>query len=252
MARKIAIFNQKGGVGKTTTNVNLSACLASLGKQVLIIDNDPQGNSTSGLGIDKNSTLFNLYDALTSEIDPLEIVMKTAFRGLDIIPSNIQLAGAEIELIDMGQREFRLKKIIDQLTDYYDYIFIDCPPSLGILTLNSLVAADSILIPIQCEYYALEGVSQLVNTYKLVKRNLNTALAIEGVVISMYDPRNNLSQQVVAEVKKYFQDKVFKTMIPRNVRLAEAPSHGLPIIYYDEKSKGAVQYMSLAKELLGE
>ncbi len=251
MAKVIAIFNQKGGVGKTTTNVNLAACLAELGKTVLIVDNDPQGNSTSGLGIDKDSTIYSLYDALIDDVDPLDIVMKTDFKNLDIIPSNIQLAGAEIELIDLAQREQRLARIIGQLTDYYDYIFIDCPPSLGILTLNSLVAADGILIPIQCEYYALEGVSQLINTYKLVRKNLNKALTIEGVVISMYDPRNNLSQQVVAEVKKYFQDKVYQTLIPRNVRLAEAPSHGLPIIHYDRKSRGAEQYMLLAKEFLG-
>ncbi len=252
MGRTVAVFNQKGGVGKTTTNVNLSACLAQLGKKVLIVDNDPQGNATSGLGIDKNSTVYNLYDALTGEIDPFEVVMKTDFERLDIIPSNIQLAGAEIELINMENREFRLSRIINKLIYHYDYIFIDCPPSLGILTLNSLVAASSVLIPIQCEYYALEGVSQLINTYKLVRKNLNKSLKIEGVVVSMYDPRNNLSQQVVDEVKKYFQDRVYHTMIPRNVRLAEAPSHGLPIIYYDSKSKGALQYMALAKEFLGE
>ncbi len=252
MGRTVAIFNQKGGVGKTTTNVNLSACLAHLGKKVLIVDNDPQGNATSGLGIDKNSTVYNLYDALTGEIDPFEVIMKTEFNGLDIIPSNIQLAGAEIELISMENREFRLARIINKLIYHYDYILIDCPPSLGILTLNSLVAASSVLIPIQCEYYALEGVSQLINTYKLVRKNLNKSLKIEGVIVSMYDPRNNLSQQVVDEVKKYFQDKVYQTMIPRNVRLAEAPSHGLPIIYYDAKSKGAEQYMALAKEFLGE
>ncbi len=251
MGKTIAVFNQKGGVGKTTTNVNLSACLAQLGKSVLIVDNDPQGNSTSGLGIDKENTLYSLYDALIGNVDPFEVVMKTEFKGLDIIPSNIQLAGAEIELIDLPNREHRLAKIIEQLADYYDYIFIDCPPSLGILTLNSLVAASSILIPIQCEYYALEGVSQLISTYKLVRKNLNKQLAIEGVVISMYDSRNNLSQQVVAEVKKYFQDRVYHTLIPRNVRLAEAPSHGLPIIYYDRNSKGAAQYMALAKEFLG-
>ncbi len=252
MGRTVAIFNQKGGVGKTTTNVNLSACLAQLGKKVLIVDNDPQGNATSGLGIDKNSTVYNLYDALTGEVDPFEVVMKTDFERLDIIPSNIQLAGAEIELINMENREFRLSRIINKLIYHYDYILIDCPPSLGILTLNSLVAASSVLIPIQCEYYALEGVSQLINTYKLVRKNLNKSLKIEGVVVSMYDPRNNLSQQVVDEVKKYFQDRVYQTMIPRNVRLAEAPSHGLPIIYYDPKSKGALQYMALAKEFLGE
>lgn len=250
MGKAIAIFNQKGGVGKTTTNINLSACLAAMGKRVLIIDNDPQGNSTSGLGINKESTIFNLYDLLTSDIDPKESILKTAYDNLSIIPSNIQLAGAEIELISMANREYRLARIVNKLIYDYDYIFIDCPPSLGLLTLNSLVAANSILIPIQCEYYALEGVSQLINTYKLVRKNLNKSLQIQGVVISMYDKRNNLSKQVVEEVLKYFQDKVYRTKIPRNVALAEAPSHGLPIIYYDNRSKGATKYLQLASEFL--
>ncbi|MCK8060856.1 MULTISPECIES: ParA family protein [unclassified Fusibacter] len=250
MAKAIAIFNQKGGVGKTTTNINLSACLASMGKKVLIIDNDPQGNSTSGLGINKNTTVFNLYDLLLGEISAQEGILKTGFKNLDIIPSNVQLAGAEIEMIDIDNREFRLKVIIDALRDQYDYIFIDCPPSLGLLTINSLVAVDSILVPIQCEYYALEGVSQLINTYKLMRKGLNKTLQIEGVLISMYDSRTNLSQQVVDEVEKYFQGKVYKTRIPRNIRLAEAPSYGMPIMYYDEKSKGAESYMALAKEII--
>lgn len=250
MGRTIAIFNQKGGVGKTTTNINLSASLGKLGKKVLIIDNDPQGNSTSGLGINKNATIFNLYDTLMGNATPKESIIKTGFDNIDIIPSNIQLSGAEIEMIDIEDREYRLKKIIDDVKDEYDYIFIDCPPSLGLLTVNSLVAVESILIPIQCEYYALEGVSQLINTYKLIRKSLNKDLKIEGVVISMYDSRTNLSTQVVDEVEKYFQGKVYKTRIPRNVRLAEAPSFGLPITEYDDKSKGAVAYMDLAKELL--
>lgn len=250
MGKAIAIFNQKGGVGKTTTNINLSACLATLGKKILIIDNDPQGNSTSGLGINKSATVFNLYDLLLSDINPEDAIMKTGYENLDIIPSNVQLAGAEIEMIDLEKREFRLKYIVDALKEKYDYIFVDCPPSLGLLTINSLVAVDGILVPIQCEYYALEGVSQLINTFKLMKKNLNKNLQIEGVLISMYDSRTNLSQQVVDEVEKYFQGKVYKTRIPRNIKLAEAPSFGKPIIYYDEKSKGAESYLALAKEFL--
>lgn len=250
MGKAIAIFNQKGGVGKTTTNINLSACLAALGKKVLIIDNDPQGNSTSGLGINKSATVFNLYDLLLSDINPRDGIMKTGYENLDIIPSNVQLAGAEIEMIDLDKREFRLKEIVDALKDSYDFIFIDCPPSLGLLTINSLVAVDGILVPIQCEYYALEGVSQLINTFKLMKKSLNKNLQIEGVLISMYDSRTNLSQQVVDEVEKYFQGKVYRTRIPRNIKLAEAPSFGKPIIIYDEKSKGAESYMALANEFL--
>ncbi len=252
MGKAIAIFNQKGGVGKTTTNINLSACLAALGKRILIIDSDPQGNSTSGLGINKNSTIYNLYDILTSDINAKEAVMKTEYQNLDIIPSNIQLAGAEIELINMENREHRLSRIVNDLIYDYDYIFIDCPPSLGLLTINSLVAVSSILIPIQCEYYALEGVSQLINTYKLVKKGLNKSLTIQGVLISMYDSRTNLAQQVVDEVEKYFQGKVYKTKISRNIKLAEAPSYGMPIIYYDDKSKGALNYQALAEEFLKE
>jgi len=250
MGKAIAIFNQKGGVGKTTTNINLSASLGKLGKKVLIIDNDPQGNSTSGLGINKNTTIFNLYDTLMGNAEAHESILKTGFDNIDIIPSNIQLSGAEIEMIDIEDREYRLKKIIEAVRDKYDYIFIDCPPSLGLLTVNSLVAVDSILIPIQCEYYALEGVSQLINTYKLIRKGLNKDLKIQGVVVSMYDSRTNLSSQVVDEVEKYFQGKVYQTRIPRNVRLAEAPSYGLPITEYDHKSKGAAAYLDLAKEFL--
>lgn len=250
MGKTIAVFNQKGGVGKTTTNINLSACLGELGYKILIIDNDPQGNSTSGLGINKNATVFNLYDTLLNDVSAKEAIISTGFKNIDIIPSTLQLAGAEIELIDVPEREFKLKKVIGEVRDLYDFIFIDCPPSLGLLTINSLAAVDSILVPIQCEYYALEGVSQLINTFKLMRKSLNPKLAIEGVVISMYDARTNLSQQVVEEVEKYFQGKVFNSRIPRNIRLAEAPSYGMPITHYDAKSKGAEAYLALAEEFI--
>lgn len=250
MGRAIAIFNQKGGVGKTTTNVNLSASLVKLGKKVLVIDNDPQGNSTSGLGIDKQSLEYSLYDALIDDVETKKCIVKTAYKGLDVLPSNVDLAGAEIEMIDIDNREGRLKKIIESVKSDYDYIFVDCPPSLGLLTLNSLVAVDSVLIPIQCEYYALEGVSSLMNTFQLIKKGLNPTIDVEGVVLSMYDSRTNLATQVVEEVQKYFGDKVYKTTIPKNVRLAEAPSFGMPVIEYDSKSKGAVSYMNLAKEFI--
>ncbi len=249
MGKAIAIFNQKGGVGKTTTNVNLSASLARLGKKVLVIDNDPQGNSTSGLGLSKDTLEFNLYDALIDDVDVHKCIVPTPFEGLDIIPSNVQLAGAEIEMIEIENREQRLKRIISTVRDNYDYIFVDCPPSLGLLTINSLVAVDGVIIPIQCEYYALEGVSQLMNTYQLIKKGLNPDLEIEGVLLSMFDGRTNLSIQVVEEVKKYFKSKVYSTIIPKNVRLAEAPSFGVPVIEFDEKSKGAIAYMELAEEI---
>ena len=250
MARIISIFNQKGGVGKTTTNINLSACLAKKGKKVLIIDNDPQGNSTSGVGIDKSSVEYSLYDILVDNVNPKKAIIKTEYDNLYLLPSNVDLVGAEIELSMIENRETRLKKALSKISKDYDYIFIDCPPSLGLLTINSLIAADSILIPIQCEYYALEGVSSLLNTYNLVKTNLNKKLEIEGVVLSMYDGRTNLSLQVLEEVRKFFGKKVFKTVIPRNVRLAEAPSYGMPIIEYDAKSKGAIAYSELANEFL--
>lgn len=250
MGKAIAIFNQKGGVGKTTTNVNLSASLVKLGKKVLVIDNDPQGNSTSGLGVDKLSLEYSLYDALVDDVEADTCIVNTPYEGLDVLPSNVELAGAEIEMIDIENREGRLKKIIDAVKDSYDYIFVDCPPSLGLLTINSLVAVDSVLIPIQCEYYALEGVSSLMNTFQLIKKGLNPALGVEGVVLSMYDSRTNLSTQVVEEVKKYFGEKVYNTTIPKNVRLAEAPSFGMPVIEYDSRSKGAVSYMNLAKEFV--
>ena len=250
MGRIIAVANQKGGVGKSTTAINLSACLAERGKKVLTIDIDPQGNTTSGLGVDKNSTENTLYELLLNEAEIENTIVKDVVQNVDLIPSNINLSGAEIELVGIDEKEYILKKIIDKVRDNYDYIFIDCPPSLGMLTINSLTAVDSVLIPIQCEYYALEGVSQLMGTIKLVKSRLNPNLDIQGVVLSMFDGRANLSIQVVDEVKRYFKGSVYTTLIPRNVRLAEAPSHGKPVIYYDSKCKGAVAYMELAEEFI--
>ena len=250
MSKSIAVFNQKGGVGKTTTVINLCACLANRGKKVLMIDIDPQGNTTSGVGIDKTSLEKTIYDVLINDSDPRDCIIDTNRENLFIIPSSVQLAGAEIELTEMNKRELKLRECIDSIKDEYDYIFIDCPPSLGLLSINALSAVDSVLIPIQCEYYALEGVSQLMNTIKLVKKSLNPDLDIEGVVLSMFDGRTNLSIQVVDEVKKYFRGKVYTTMIPRNVRLAEAPSYGMSIIEYDMKSKGAEPYMDLADEFI--
>jgi len=250
MGKTIAIFNQKGGVGKTTTNVNLSACIAKLNRKILVIDIDPQGNTTSGFGIDKKSLDNSIYDILIEGEDIENVILETEIENLHLVPSNVELAGAEIELTNREQREIILKNAIDKIKDKYDYIFVDCPPSLGLLTINSLVAVDSVIIPIQCEYYALEGVSQLMSTIKLVKKGLNENLEVEGVVLSMFDGRTNLSIQVVDEVKKYFKGKVYTTIIPRNVRLAEAPSYGLSIIDYDPKSKGAEAYMELAEEFL--
>ncbi|WP_129599768.1 ParA family protein [Anaerophilus nitritogenes] len=250
MGKVIAVFNQKGGVGKTTTNVNLSACLASKGKKILVVDIDPQGNTTSGLGIDKEQVDVTIYDLLIYNIDINNCIIKDIKENLSIIPSSVQLAGAEIEMTYLEDRENKLKNAISQVKDDYDYIFIDCPPSLGLLTINSLTAVDSVMIPIQCEYYALEGVSQLMNTIELVRNNLNPNLQIQGVVLSMFDGRTNLSIQVVDEVKKYFKGKVYTTLIPRNVRLAEAPSYGLSIIEYDPKSKGAQAYSEFAEEFL--
>ena len=250
LAKVIAIANQKGGVGKTTTAVNLSSCLAYKGKKVLVIDIDPQGNTSSGLGVDKKNISHSVYDVIIND-EPIEnTLLKTCVENLTLCPSNIQLAGAEVELVSLISRENRLKSALYYVRKEYDFIIIDCPPSLGLLTLNSLTAADTILVPIQCEYYALEGLSQLMNTVKLVQRHLNPELEVEGVVLTMFDARTNLSIQVVEEVKKYFRNKVYRTVIPRNVRLSEAPSFGLPIILYDPKSKGAECYIELAEEVI--
>lgn len=252
LVKVIAIANQKGGVGKTTTSVNLSACLAELGKRVLLIDIDPQGNSTSGLGINKASIKRCTYDALVNDVPLEDIILDTTVPNLKLVPATIQLAGAEIELVSIMSRENKLKRVLDKVKYSFDYVLIDCPPSLGLLTINSLTAANSVLVPIQCEFYALEGLSQLMNTISLVQKNLNPVLALEGVVLTMFDARTNLSIQVVDEVKNHFRSKVYQTIIPRNVRLSEAPSHGQPIIKYDARSKGAEVYMDLAREVSGD
>jgi len=250
MGKIIAVANQKGGVGKTTTSVNLSTLLAKRGKTVLLIDADPQGNATSGVGMDKNVE-YSVYDLIINdEINAKDIIIKTEIRNLSLCPSNINLAGAEVELVSLISREFKMKKKLDEIKDKYDYIIIDCPPSLGLITLNAFTASDSILIPVQCEYYALEGLGQLVNTINLVKKHLNTNLQIEGALLTMYDIRTNLSNQVVKEVNKYFENKVYKTVIPRNVKLSEAPSYGMPISIYDARSKGAKSYDKFVKEFL--
>ena len=251
MGKAIAIFNQKGGVGKTTTNINLAACLANRGKKVLMVDIDPQGNTTSGIGIRKRTLKVTLYDALIDKnFDVKKAILPTNTENLFIIPASVDLAGAEVELAQMEGREGRLKRVIDAVKNDYDFILVDCPPSLGILTINSLTAVDSVLIPIQCEFYALEGVSQLLSTIEMVKKRMNPNLYIDGVILSMFDGRTNLSVAVVQEVKKYFGAKVYSTVIPRNIRLAEAPSYGMAITEYDPKSKGAAAYREFAEEFL--
>ncbi|GAB6168752.1 AAA family ATPase [Clostridium carnis] len=249
--KKICVFNQKGGVGKTTTNINLCAYLAMEGYKVLTIDIDPQGNTTSGLGLDKRNLELSMYDVLTSDASLNDVILKSELvQNLFIAPSTMELAGAEVEVIGKENRETILMNKIKEIEDEYDFIFIDCPPSLGVLTINALTSVQSVLIPIQCEFYALEGVGQLMNTIKLVKKSLNKDLEIEGVIMTMYDYRTNLSNEVFEEVKNFFNEKVFKTTISRNIRLAEAPSFGLPIMLYDEKCKGAEAYRSLTKEFL--
>lgn len=246
----IAVANQKGGVGKTTTAINLTAALGEQGKRVLLVDIDPQGNATSGLGINKRKSVHSTYHLLLASAKVEDVLVKTRFKNLDLLPSNIDLAGIEIELVEMQERTFRLRQALAPVKEEYDYILIDCPPSLGLITLNALSAADSLLVPIQCEYYALEGLSQLMATVRQVKRMYNPDIEIEGVLLTMYDSRLNLTLQVVREVKKHFSERVYKTVIPRNVRLSEAPSYGQPILYYDRGSKGTAAYNDLARELI--
>lgn len=250
MRRTIAIANQKGGVGKTTTAINLSACLAEKGKKVLAVDMDPQGNMTSGLGVDRDSVENTIYNLIIGEAKMEEVLIKDVLENLDIIPTNIDLSGAEIELLDVEEKEYIVRNEIDKIKDNYDFIIIDCPPSLSMLTINAMTTADSVLVPIQCEYYALEGLSQLIHTVELVRDRLNPKLTIEGVVFTMYDARTNLSLQVVENVKDNLEQTIYKTIIPRNIRLAEAPSYGIPINKYDPKSAGAESYLRLADEVI--
>ena len=250
MAKVIAVANQKGGVGKTTTAVNLSSCVAYRNKKVLLIDLDPQGNATTGLGIDKRELEKSSYDVIINDVDIVSAMLDTKQETLKICPSSIKLAGAEVELVSAISRETKLKDAVSAVKDQFDYIFIDCPPSLGLITLNALTAADTVLVPIQCEFYALEGLTQLMETVKLVQRHLNKSLSVEGVVMTMFDARTNLSIEVVEEVRRHFGNKVYGTIIPRNIKLSEAPSYGLPIILYDEKSKGSESYLKLADEFI--
>ena len=250
MERVIAIANQKGGVGKTTTSINLSACLAELGKKVLAVDMDPQGNMTSGLGIDKNNVEYTVYDLIIGEASVENVVCKEALENLDVLPANVDLSAAEIELIGVENKEYIIRDEVEKIKGNYDYIIIDCPPSLSMLTINAMTTADTVLVPIQCEYYALEGLSQLIHTIDLVKERLNPKLEMEGVVFTMYDARTNLSLQVVEIVKENLNKSIYKTIIPRNIRLAEAPSHGMPINLYDPKSAGAENYRLLAEEVI--
>ncbi|MDD5422216.1 MAG: AAA family ATPase [Candidatus Omnitrophica bacterium] len=251
MGKVIAICNQKGGVGKTTTSINLSVYLAFSGKKILLIDIDPQGNATSGLGINKHNIKSSIYDVIIDEIDPRTAILATQIDNLSLIPSTLSLTGAEVELVGIMGREYRLKKAIASLMANFDYTIIDCPPSLGLLTVNALAAANSVLIPIQCEYYALEGLSQLVNTVNLVKDNINSALEVEGVLLTMADFRTKLTNEVIDEVRKFFKDKVYSTIIPRNIRLTEAPGFGKPVALYDKNSIGALRYQEFANEVLG-
>ena len=250
MGRIIAVANQKGGVGKTTTSINLSACLAEAGQKVLVVDVDPQGNTTSGLGVDKNNVENTIYEMMLGECTVEESIIKDVLENLDVMPSNVNLAGAEIDLIGVDEREYILQKAMEKVRDNYDFIIVDCPPSLSMLTVNAMTASDTVLVPIQCEYYALEGLSQLIHTINLVKQRLNPDLEMEGVVFTMYDARTNLSLQVVENVKENLKQKIYKTIIPRNIRLAEAPSHGVPINLYDPKSAGAESYRLLADEVI--
>jgi len=250
MGKVIAVANQKGGVGKTTTAVNLSSCLGKLGKKTLLIDSDPQGNSTSGVGVNPRGIEVSTYDCLINDVKMTDVIIETEFENLYLCPSNINLAGAELELADKEEREFSFRNSVDEIRDDYDFIIIDCPPALGLITVNAFTASDSVMIPIQCEYYALEGLSQLTKTLNIIKSKLNPELEIEGVLPTMFDSRTNLSVEVVDEVKEYFGEKMYPTFIPRNVRLSEAPSFGLPIVEYDKNSKGAESYMLLAEMVI--
>ncbi|MEE4196363.1 MAG: AAA family ATPase [Bacteroidales bacterium] len=250
MAKVIALANQKGGVGKTTSAINLAASLAILEKKVLIIDADPQANATSGIGFDIRAIKTSIYECLIEDQDPKNIILNSEVERLDIIPSHIDLVGAEIEMLNQPNREYKLKEVVEKVKEDYDYVLIDCSPSLGLITVNALTASDSVIIPVQCEYFALEGLGKLLNTVKIIQSRLNKELEIEGFLLTMYDPRLRLSNQVVDEVKKHFQDMVFETIIQRNIKLSESPSYGKPVVMYDAASKGALNYLNLAKEIL--